>query len=90
MAKPIKKGKSRISSGFNGKQIGGLMIGILFFATIVFGVYWMYHNTSATNTVTNNGVSSIQKFISDNGIQTTGILVVVVGGLLYTFIFNKK
>ncbi|MXQ54007.1 hypothetical protein [Shimazuella alba] len=90
MAKPIKKGKSRYSRSFSGKQVGGFLIALLFFAAIVFGIYWFYHNSGTTNNIASNGISSIQKLIKDNGLQSTGILVLAVGGLLFAFIFNKK
>ncbi|WP_028777914.1 hypothetical protein [Shimazuella kribbensis] len=89
MAKPIKKGKSRHSSSFSSKQVVGVLLGILFFAAIVYGIYWLYHNGTSSS-VTNNGVSSIKNFINDTGLQSTGLLVLAVGGVLFAFIFNKK
>lgn len=91
MAKPIKKGKSRYSSGFSGKQIGGFIIGILFFAAVVFAIYLLYHNYTAAPSGGGNGViAPIQKFIKDNGLESSGLLILAIGGLLFAFIFNKK
>ena len=90
MAKPIKKGKSRYSSGFNGKQIGGFIIGILFFAAVAFGIYWLYHNYNTPSGGGNSAVAPLQKFITDHGLQSSGLLILAIGGLLFAFIFNKK
>ncbi|MCH5586477.1 hypothetical protein MK805_16170 [Shimazuella sp. AN120528] len=90
MAKPIKKGKSRYSSGFNGKQIGGFIIGILFFAAVAFGIYWLYHNYSASGSGGSSVAMPIQKFIKDQGLQSSGLLILAIGGVLFAFIFNKK
>jgi hypothetical protein len=90
MAKPIKKGKSRYSSGFSGKQIGGVIIGILFFAAVAYGIYWLYHDYTAPGSGGNSGTAFIQKFITDNELQSSGLLILAIGGLLIAFLFNKK
>jgi CDP-diglyceride synthetase len=94
MAKPIKKGKSRISSGFSGKQVAGFIIGILFFIVVAFAVYWLYHNYTAALPGTSGGgndiLAPIQKFMADKGLQSSGLLILAIGGLLFAFIFNKK
>lgn len=90
MAKPIKKGKSRYSGGFSGKQIGGFIIGILFFAAVVLGIYWLYHNYRAPNSGGNDVLAPVQKFITDHGFQSSGLLILAIGGLLFAYIFNKK
>jgi hypothetical protein len=90
MAKPIKKGKSRYSSGFSSKQVIGILLGIIIFAAIAYGIYWFYQNGTPSTGVTNNSVSSIKNFISNTGLQSTGILILAVGGVLFAFIFNKK
>jgi hypothetical protein len=94
MAKPIKKGKRRYGSGFHGKQIAGIIIGVLIFAAIIFGIYWIYQNQgTVTTTVSESNINigdRIQNFIKDSGLESSWILFVAIGGMLIAYIFNKK
>jgi len=90
MAKPIKKNKARFSGSMNFRQVGSFVVGILLFVAIIFGVYWFYHHNEATKKTTDQSVATIMQSFNQNGLKSTGVLVLAVGGTLFAFIFNKK
>lgn len=100
MAKPIKKNKSRSSLipglilgfilGRSGRNRNGSFLGFILITIILLVFYCFYVYNPAIKAFVDHYLGSAVKSFKQNTLQTSGIAIIAIGGLLWAFIFNKK